>query len=316
MLRQALQYQRLCGGVLALHEEDPSLSGARRDARGRGLRAARAGRHPVDLGVDDDRPRRGDRRLRGRPDPHPAPVARASRSRRSPRRRRAACGSRPRRRRTTCTLTDEAVARAARHAAEDEPAAAHRGRPPGADRRPARRRRSTASPPTTRRTRARRRRCRSRRRRWARPGWRPRSRRSTPSSSLPGVLPLALVVEQADRRRRAARPADAADRRRRAGRPLPGRPRGELGGRRGRLRVARGELLLRRPRRCAAACSRPSPPGARRLPGAGVRPEPPHERLRPARGRHPLRRRGLRRARPRRRRGRLHHRHVGLPGVR
>jgi dihydroorotase len=28
LLRQALQYQRLCGGVLALHEEDPSLSGA------------------------------------------------------------------------------------------------------------------------------------------------------------------------------------------------------------------------------------------------------------------------------------------------
>ena len=28
MLRKALQYQRLCGGVLALHEEDPSLSGA------------------------------------------------------------------------------------------------------------------------------------------------------------------------------------------------------------------------------------------------------------------------------------------------
>ncbi|HXE44163.1 MAG TPA: dihydroorotase [Conexibacter sp.] len=28
MLRRALQYQRLCGGVLALHEEDPSLSGA------------------------------------------------------------------------------------------------------------------------------------------------------------------------------------------------------------------------------------------------------------------------------------------------
>ena len=37
MLRRALQYQRLCGGVLALHEEDPSLSGARRHARGRGL---------------------------------------------------------------------------------------------------------------------------------------------------------------------------------------------------------------------------------------------------------------------------------------
>jgi len=28
MLRRALQYQRLCGGVLALHEEDPQLSGA------------------------------------------------------------------------------------------------------------------------------------------------------------------------------------------------------------------------------------------------------------------------------------------------
>ena len=27
MLRKALQYQRLCGGVLALHEEDPSLAG-------------------------------------------------------------------------------------------------------------------------------------------------------------------------------------------------------------------------------------------------------------------------------------------------
>jgi dihydroorotase len=28
ILRKALQYQRLCGGILALHEEDPSLSGA------------------------------------------------------------------------------------------------------------------------------------------------------------------------------------------------------------------------------------------------------------------------------------------------
>jgi len=28
MLRRALQYQRLCGGVLALHEEDPTLSGS------------------------------------------------------------------------------------------------------------------------------------------------------------------------------------------------------------------------------------------------------------------------------------------------
>ena len=28
ILQRALQYQRLCGGVIALHEEDPSLSGA------------------------------------------------------------------------------------------------------------------------------------------------------------------------------------------------------------------------------------------------------------------------------------------------
>ncbi len=26
MLRKALQYQRLCGGIIALHEEDPALS--------------------------------------------------------------------------------------------------------------------------------------------------------------------------------------------------------------------------------------------------------------------------------------------------
>ena len=57
-MRQALQYQRLAGGVLALHEEDPALSGARRDARGRGLDAARPGGHPLDLGEHDDRARR------------------------------------------------------------------------------------------------------------------------------------------------------------------------------------------------------------------------------------------------------------------
>ena len=28
MLRKAIQYQRLAGGVIALHEEDPALSGA------------------------------------------------------------------------------------------------------------------------------------------------------------------------------------------------------------------------------------------------------------------------------------------------
>ena len=58
LLRRALQYQRLCGGVIALHEEDPTLSGGRRHARGRGLGRAWPRRDPLDLRVDDDRARR------------------------------------------------------------------------------------------------------------------------------------------------------------------------------------------------------------------------------------------------------------------
>ena len=46
----------------------------RRHARGPGLGGARPGRHPLGLRVDDDRPRRRARRLRGRPDPRPAPL--------------------------------------------------------------------------------------------------------------------------------------------------------------------------------------------------------------------------------------------------
>ena len=46
MLRKALQYQRLAGGVIALHEEDPSLSGPGVDARGRDQHRARRRRHP------------------------------------------------------------------------------------------------------------------------------------------------------------------------------------------------------------------------------------------------------------------------------
>lgn len=41
VLRRALQYQRLCGGVLALHEEDPSLSG--RGAMHEGIVSAQLG---------------------------------------------------------------------------------------------------------------------------------------------------------------------------------------------------------------------------------------------------------------------------------
>ena len=102
-----------------------------RHARGRGLGAARAGGHPVDLRVDDDRPRRGDRRLRGRPDPHPAPVgARVGRGRRGGQ------GARRRHHRRGLAAPPHAhprrAAPSARHAAEDEPAAARRARPPGA----------------------------------------------------------------------------------------------------------------------------------------------------------------------------------------
>ena len=52
----------------------PRALGRRLDARGGRLGRARDRRHPLDLGVDDDRPRRRDRRLRGRADPRPAPL--------------------------------------------------------------------------------------------------------------------------------------------------------------------------------------------------------------------------------------------------
>ena len=63
---------------------------------------------------------------------------------------------------------------------------------------------------------------------------------------LPGVLPLGARRREAVERRGAARPAAAGDRDRPPGRPLPGRPRGRVGGRRARLREPRRELLLRR----------------------------------------------------------------------
>ena len=62
LLRRALQYQRLCGGVIALHEEDPTLSGAGVMHEGEVSARARAGRHPAGVRVDDDRPRRRARR--------------------------------------------------------------------------------------------------------------------------------------------------------------------------------------------------------------------------------------------------------------
>jgi len=57
MLRKALQYQRLCGGVIALHEEDPALSGVGVMHEGP-YPPAGNGRDPVAVGVHDGRPRR------------------------------------------------------------------------------------------------------------------------------------------------------------------------------------------------------------------------------------------------------------------
>ena len=74
VMRQALQYQRLAGRVLALHEEDPVAVGRRRDARGRGVGAARRGRDPVGVRVDDGGARLRARAVRGGADPRAARV--------------------------------------------------------------------------------------------------------------------------------------------------------------------------------------------------------------------------------------------------
>ncbi len=62
LLRKALQYQKLAGGIIALHEEDPTLSG--KGVIHEGEVSARLGLdgHPEHLRVDPDRPRRRDRR--------------------------------------------------------------------------------------------------------------------------------------------------------------------------------------------------------------------------------------------------------------
>ena len=193
MLRKALQYQRLCGGVLRC---------TRRTRRSRA--AAPCTRAP-------SAPRSGSRASR------PSPSRRWSRATpRSPATRTRACTSStsrapppsrpsptPRQRgwrvsAEVCPhhllLTEEDVrgldTRMKMHpplATEADRLALSRGCAPA---------RSTASPPTTRRTRATRRRCRSSRRRWAAPAWRPRSPRCYTGLVLPGVLDLALLVER------------------------------------------------------------------------------------------------------------------------
>ena len=76
MLRKALQYQRLAGGVIALHEEDPALSGD--GVMHEGAVSTRLGVAgiPSISRVDLRRARRRDRALRGRPRALPAPLRR------------------------------------------------------------------------------------------------------------------------------------------------------------------------------------------------------------------------------------------------
>ena len=136
VLRRALQYQRLAGRPLALHEEDPDLLG-RRGSMHEGVvsAGARDRRHPLDLGVDDDRPRRGDRRLRGRADPRPAPVG--ARVGGGGRGREGGRGRAHLRGDPAPPDADRRGGPEPRRPLQDEPAAALRGRPPGADRGPA-----------------------------------------------------------------------------------------------------------------------------------------------------------------------------------
>ena len=84
----------------------------------------------------------------------------------------------------------------ARHEPQDQPAAAHRGRPPGARSKRCATARSNASPPTTRRTRARRRTSRSSWRRSGSTGLESAFAVLHTELVLPGILTLAVLLER------------------------------------------------------------------------------------------------------------------------
>ncbi len=102
MLRKALQYQRLCGGVIALHEEDPTLS--RGGAMHEGALSAALGIAGIPTIAESTMVARdaAHRGLRGRARALPAPQLRRVASTPSPTRRRAAGASARRSPRTTC----------------------------------------------------------------------------------------------------------------------------------------------------------------------------------------------------------------------
>ena len=179
MLRRALQYQRLCGGVVALHEEDPTLSGEGVMHEGAvsallGLAGIPSISESTMVARDAAIAAYEDGRIHIQHLSAEASVEAVAAAK--------AAGVRLTAEVTPhhLTLTDEDV-RSPRHGDEVQPARAGRERPPGAHRGACATAPSTASRPTTPRTRRTRRRCRSRRRRWGRPGSRPRSPRSTRS---------------------------------------------------------------------------------------------------------------------------------------
>ena len=253
MLRKALQYQRLCGGVLALHEEDPTLSRGGAHERGRRQRGARHRRDPDGRGVDDGRARRRARGLRGRARALPAPQLRAPRSTAVGRRQGARLAGQ-RGGHAAPPAADRGGRARAGHAHEDAPAAAHRGRPPAlveglrdgtidcvaTDHAPHAREEKEvpfeqAPMGTT--------------------GLETAFAALYTGLVLPGVLELGAARRADDRRRGAVR----ACRRRviavgRAGQPRAARPRRRVGRRRARLGEPLGELLLRRARAARAAC--------------------------------------------------------------
>ena len=240
------QYQRLCGGVIALHEEDPTLSGD--GVMHEGAVSARLGMAGIPSISESTMVARDARagRLRGRARPLPAPV----RGRVGP-----GGGGRPRPAgsRVSAEVTPAPPDADRRHGPDagqplqDEPAAARRPRPAGPGRRHcvsgvidcvatdhaphARHEKEVpfeqASMGTHR----------------ARDG----VRRPVHRAGAPGRAELEVVVERMSAGAALYGLPTPADRARPAGQPVRGRSRRPLGGRRPGLRQPLGELLLPRP---------------------------------------------------------------------
>ena len=264
MLRKALQYQRLCGGVIALHEEDPALSGD--GVMHEGAVSARLGMAGIPsvsestmVARDAALARYEDARVhfqhlscvgvgRGAASGQGRPVP----------------GSRGEVTPHHLTLTDDLVRTLDSRFKMNPPLRTESDR------------RALVAGAEERRDRLRRHRSRA-----ARP---PREGGAVRAGAdghdrardrVRGALHRAGAAGRArarrrhradDRRRRAVRPADAADRARRARQPLPGRSRRAVRGRRRRLRQPLGELLLPRPH---AARARAADAGRRRASRSG-----------------------------------------------